>query len=336
MRVSARRHQRRTYSEFAPAKSNEFQRLVYFIQLHLAGDSTVTESDMLIDSHTGRPREVDVTVRGTVAGREILLSIECRDRKRPEDVTWIEQEHAKHSRLPTSLLVLVSSSGFTDQARVVARLHGIQLVVPGQLEDDENAAREVVGKLGSLWAKRSDLTITGVEIAVKDAADPDRVINAFTLLSDDLSDEAGNVVGTLKEFADSIVRERGLGDAMRDATGEERFFTIDAPDPGFLGAEDSTVLQRLYVEADFDGEHRRGLVVGMRVTGDAVITVTEVPLKHGQFEETPFSYGEATTSSGEPISLFVSETPSGRRTILRLGAIVTSLDAGPRPHSPGV
>jgi hypothetical protein len=44
------------------------------------------------------------------------VSIECRDRRRKQGVEWVEQMRGKHDRLPTNVLVLVSSSGFTRTA----------------------------------------------------------------------------------------------------------------------------------------------------------------------------------------------------------------------------
>lgn len=70
---------------------------------------------MLTDRMSGGQREVDVVAEGTVAGHNVVISIEVRDHARPQGLEWIEQAHDKHSRLPTNLLVLVSSSGFTNR-----------------------------------------------------------------------------------------------------------------------------------------------------------------------------------------------------------------------------
>ena len=72
-----------------PARTNEFQRLIAVIQSHLDPGSTVTESAMFADVVTGTSREVDIAVAGRVAGQAVTVSIECRDRSRGPDVTWI-------------------------------------------------------------------------------------------------------------------------------------------------------------------------------------------------------------------------------------------------------
>src|SRR5437870_1379728 len=102
-----------------PIRTNEFQRLIAIIQSHLDHGSTVTESAMLPDSVTSRKREVDVVVSGRVGGQAVTVSIECRDRTRRPDVTWVDEMKTKHSRLQTNVLVLVSHTDFTPEARRV-------------------------------------------------------------------------------------------------------------------------------------------------------------------------------------------------------------------------
>ncbi len=109
------------------------------IQSHIAGRAKVTESAELTDLVTGEPREVDVCIETQVAGHEIIVSIECRGQARKQAVGWIEEMHAKHSRLPTDHLVLVSSSGFTPNALTVARSYNIETVVPEELTEDRAA-----------------------------------------------------------------------------------------------------------------------------------------------------------------------------------------------------
>ena len=46
----------------------------------------------------------------------MVTSIEVVERSRRADITWVEQEIAKHRRLPTNRLVLVSKSGFSENA----------------------------------------------------------------------------------------------------------------------------------------------------------------------------------------------------------------------------
>jgi hypothetical protein len=108
-----------------PKRTNAFQTVVFMIQSHIAGRAKVAESAELTDLVTGESREVDVCIETQVAGRQIIVSIECRDQARKQAMGWVEEMYAKHSRLPTDHLVLVSSSGFTPNALTVARSYNI-------------------------------------------------------------------------------------------------------------------------------------------------------------------------------------------------------------------
>ena len=109
-----------------PARTNVFQKVILLAKRHSAPESTVTESAMLLDRHTGAEREVDICIRTTIADHSVVISIECTDTSRPADVGWIDRMKAKHERLPTNSLVLVSRSGFSEEALKVARLNGIE------------------------------------------------------------------------------------------------------------------------------------------------------------------------------------------------------------------
>jgi hypothetical protein len=111
-----------------PKRSNAFQRAAFVIHRSLEPEWKVTESDMLLDIHTGTSREVDITARRTAAGHELLLCVECRDHGRAADVSWVEQMFTKHQSLPTSKLALWSRSGFTREAIAKSKLLKIDAI----------------------------------------------------------------------------------------------------------------------------------------------------------------------------------------------------------------
>jgi hypothetical protein len=84
-----------------PARSNEFQRLVFLVRVNLSAGATVAESKMLRDRVTGHEREVDVCIEGIVGGTPVNVCLECCDRARSADVTWVDAMKCKHERLPT-------------------------------------------------------------------------------------------------------------------------------------------------------------------------------------------------------------------------------------------
>ena len=134
-----------------PRRTNPFQSLIVAIQSHLDGEAAVEESALLEDRTTDARREVDVCVRGELAKQPIIVSSECRDHTRPADVGWVKQMKAKHERLPTNTLVLVSDSGFTREAARIRDGCGIRLLA---LDDvDPSAPERLFPDVQSLWGK---------------------------------------------------------------------------------------------------------------------------------------------------------------------------------------
>lgn len=99
-----------------PRRTNAFQELVARIHAQMGAGWQVEESCFLRDAITGEPREVDVVAIATFANYALHISVECRDHRRPADVTWVEAMAQKHASLPTSKLALWSASGFTKAA----------------------------------------------------------------------------------------------------------------------------------------------------------------------------------------------------------------------------
>lgn len=111
-----------------PKRTNAFQELVAIIHSKISSSGQVTESLFMRDSITSEMREVDVVIKLTVANYDVYISVECRDHKRPADVTWVESMAKKHESLPTSVLVLWSRSGFTKAALFKAKALKIDTV----------------------------------------------------------------------------------------------------------------------------------------------------------------------------------------------------------------
>lgn len=111
-----------------PRRSNQFQKLIHLLHHQLAGAAKVTESTLLQEYTTGEEREVDIVVETLAGSYSIVIGIECTSCKRRADVTWIEGMWAKHQKLPTNKLILVSKSGFTKPAIREAELKGIEVL----------------------------------------------------------------------------------------------------------------------------------------------------------------------------------------------------------------
>lgn len=100
-----------------PKRSNEFQRLIAFIENEFSHAAVnVTESELVYDKINNVEREVDILVQGEINGYQISIGIECRDRKRKADILWIDEIIGKYQSLPIDRKVAVSKSGFTKSA----------------------------------------------------------------------------------------------------------------------------------------------------------------------------------------------------------------------------
>jgi len=112
-----------------PRRSNNFQKLVYYITSQLAAyNDVVSESEMLADSHSGELREVDIFISdpNDIYGRKV--SIEATSKSRKLDRPAIEKLKAKHEYLDSGQLIIVSKSGFAKTCFRYAKLHSIQLL----------------------------------------------------------------------------------------------------------------------------------------------------------------------------------------------------------------
>ncbi len=100
-----------------PKRSNDFQRLIVAIERQLAPlGAVVTESKLIKEKSSDTEREIDIAIESALGQHSVLIAIECRDRKRPADLEWIDGLIGKYRDLPVEKVVAVSRSGFTKSA----------------------------------------------------------------------------------------------------------------------------------------------------------------------------------------------------------------------------
>jgi hypothetical protein len=146
-----------------PKRTNDFQKLVLYLEKHKLPNDRITESKELIDKLTGEKREVDIYIETQISDHPIKISIECTNTTRPVDVGWVEKMKAKHDKLDTDKLILVSKNGFTSQAENLAKQYGIQSYTFSQVSDSEEFARS----FRSLSIKTFTYTIEHVDFIVE-------------------------------------------------------------------------------------------------------------------------------------------------------------------------
>lgn len=96
----------------------------------------VTSPDFVLGKNSGTEREIDITLRGIVGSVDVLVMIECRDRKARQGVDWIEQVVQKASDVGAGKVVAVSTSGFTQSAHRLAKSKGVLLRTLDTIDPD--------------------------------------------------------------------------------------------------------------------------------------------------------------------------------------------------------
>jgi hypothetical protein len=201
-----------------PKRTTDFQRLVYLVRTNLAEGATVTESKMLLDRSTGREREVDVCIEGTVGGQPVLVSVECREHQRVADVSWVESMKAKHERLSTNALILASSSGFTSGARAVATQYGIHTFTLEEVETTDFAG--LFGEASELWIK--SVTLTARKVTVQVPAQGDLPEESVVAVADNVVYSAdGTPLGSIGRFVERMLEAKSTRQEMLDKGMEE-------------------------------------------------------------------------------------------------------------------
>jgi hypothetical protein len=116
----------------------QFERLVARIEATLAPKGAVVRSpDRIPDLITGSLREVDGSIRLNVGSASILITLESRRRGAVQDDTWIEQLATKKEKIGAAKTIAVSSSGFSEPAKITARTKGIELRNLREITDEE-------------------------------------------------------------------------------------------------------------------------------------------------------------------------------------------------------
>src|SRR5690242_4424312 len=191
-----------------PQRSNLFQKVVRVLHQAIAEGATVKESGFLIDSDTESKREVDVIIRTTSAGHEVILAIEATAAGRKADVTWVESMLMKHAKLPSNKLVLVSEAGFSDDARRKAEENGATPIAPEDLPDDFDGG-DVINRLGAIYVKMISLEPVEVEVDCEEPGvashhtlDPPPIVEVFL--------EDGSSCGSLVDLVRSSFHQQFL------------------------------------------------------------------------------------------------------------------------------
>lgn len=124
-----------------------FERLVEDMERWLGvRGAEIKSPDFLVDRDTGQRREVDVSLRIPTTDGPFLTVVECRDRSRAPDVTWIEQLATKCRSVGANRVVAVSSRPFGQSARMKA--HALQV----ELREVQEITEDIAVRWGRTFA----------------------------------------------------------------------------------------------------------------------------------------------------------------------------------------
>lgn len=284
-----------------PPRSNLFQDVVAIIHRHLAGDCVVTESERLLDRSTGDRREVDVVIRTTVAGQNVVVCVEAAKRSRTQGAPWVEQQVAKHRTLPTTKLVLVSSAGFSGPALRKATSENVETITPEDLVGDDGEIA-VMSKLAP--PSTVDFAVLGVAFDVRLPAGGGAIVGDSIYLAN--GDEVARN-HLLDEITDRAFRQalRELGPDLTRPAKMTREVHVSPVRITVNGAR-----ERVYgrARAARTGEHVLVEIEGVTVDiGLSVQSHPSMSLVAQRFDKTDVLYGE-TQFSGANLILVATET----------------------------
>lgn len=111
------------------AKSDwlDYQKLAADIYADLETAAVVTYDDKIKGVESGIERQIDVSIRTTVAGHEILIIVQAKDLARPADVNVVGEFQAVIRDVRAAKGVLICSGGFTQAAVEYGRKLNIDL-----------------------------------------------------------------------------------------------------------------------------------------------------------------------------------------------------------------
>jgi hypothetical protein len=302
-----------------PKQTNDFQQLIAMVVELLGDGAVVEESREFPDPDTGVMREVDVyaLVRGKANGHQITIAVECVDRSRKMDVTWVEGMYGKHSVLQVAdVVLLVSAKGFYHSAEVKARRFGYKTITPAISE--KRLATTIFGagnhKMGM---NIGHIQLVNLKVQMSAAG----LTPAFTMVEPDAnvcpyrSADGAELVTAQKYAMDTALKNmttKAPAFLAEQGSQELTTITVDAP------TLDGERLHVLMQSADGETEllavlDQLEITVRLSTTGMSHHTLTH----GGDFDGADFATG--TGRVGDYSSRYTMvNTPNGPRGMLRI------------------
>jgi hypothetical protein len=109
-------------------KSTEFEKLVALILEELSPHAQVKWDDHIYGHDTGIDRQIDVSIRATLAGTEILTIVQAKNWKQRADINTVGEFASVVRDVRATKGILVCKSGFSETTKNYAKNLGIELL----------------------------------------------------------------------------------------------------------------------------------------------------------------------------------------------------------------
>jgi hypothetical protein len=132
----------------------EFEALVKRIQETLHKEATITSNEHLLGKFTKSKRQIDVAIRYSLGGVNLLIVVECKHRNRPIDSPEVASFAGAIKDVGADSGFMVSKEGFTEGARNLAQSENIRLYTVEDTAKREWLNGIMVPVVFDLWALR--------------------------------------------------------------------------------------------------------------------------------------------------------------------------------------
>jgi predicted Mrr-cat superfamily restriction endonuclease len=99
----------------------EFEALVARLQRAFNKTAKVICNEKILGKRSGRIRQIDISIRTKIGTENVLIIVECRMRNRKIDVQAVEAFAGAMNDVGAQMGIMVSTSGFSKAAYVIAK-----------------------------------------------------------------------------------------------------------------------------------------------------------------------------------------------------------------------
>lgn len=189
-----------------------FEELIAWIQRSVHKNAIITANERIKDIDTGKPRQVDITIRLSDGPTEFLGIVEVRDRNRPIGVRYVEEISGKLRSVRADAAFLVSKSGFTETAIAKAKQLCIRVLTYEEAKTDDWSNWLECRTFGILQLKYDNPVVTPFEYGTNKLITPSS--KTVEILKNELNakiitDEQGKPILSLPDMVKLILNHFG-------------------------------------------------------------------------------------------------------------------------------